>query len=168
MGATHKSVARRSILPLAPCVWLQSNFLINGCAQIHCLAAEISVCPNPAACGVLPKENSTRIDRIYTPLEINFLSSQALKSKAEGRKNPTVPWEDCTLTGFTWSQSLGIDAGLLEYAGQHIAATTPPYELLKVQRTPLSAVILVTCVMWCGTEWCPVISALTGRKGVSI
>lgn len=90
MGAAHKSVAQCSFLPLAPCAWLQSNLLINGCAQIHCLAAEISACPNPAACGLLPKEN-TRTDKIYTPREINFSSSQALKSKAEGGKNQLFP-----------------------------------------------------------------------------
>lgn len=92
MGAAHKSRAHCSFLPLAQCVWLQSNLLINGCAQSHCLAAEISVRPNPAACGVSPKENSTSIDKIlYMPPGglIFFLTSTEIKSRRW--ENPTVP-----------------------------------------------------------------------------
>lgn len=106
MGAAHKSRAHCFFLPLAPCAWLQSNFLINGCAQIQCLAAEISV----SLLFFLPAgfhQKKTPLGWIDThPPEINFLSSQALKSKAGGGIKPTAPREDCTLTGFMWRQTL--------------------------------------------------------------
>lgn len=96
MGAACKSGALCSFLPLACCASLQSNLLINGWAQIHCLAAEISVGPNPGACGLLPTEN-TRIDEVYTPGRSIFDHHRHWNQKQKVGKKPTVPWKDFTL-----------------------------------------------------------------------
>lgn len=91
MGAAHTSEAHCSFLPLAHCAWLQSHLLINGCAQIHCLADEVSVGPNPAACGLLPKEN-TRIDTVLhvTPGD-QFSIIAGTEIKGKRWEKPPVP-----------------------------------------------------------------------------
>lgn len=120
------------------------------------------VCPQPAACGVLPKENSARRDKNIPPPHphhdhIFFITSTEIKSRSSEKSS--VPWGDGALAGIIWRHGLTISFTKVRYSGIHRLQYKPVKNTKRsIQSIALSAIIFVTCILWWETEWGMVLS----------